>query len=274
MQFSKIYLLVAVLFAQLALMGQNEKRIISLAPSITKNIYYLDAQNQLVGCTSYCTEALNDKIEVIASAVKVNIEKSVSLLPDLVLATTITDPETINMFKKFGVKVEVFPTPKSFNEICDQFIRLGLLLGKDEKAHQVVDESKAKIESFSAKNELQNTSKIFFQIGAKPLFTVLPNTFMNDYISFLGSRNIAEGMSQGTITRESVLTHNPDVIFVVTMGIIGDEEKKTWESYKGLKAADNNKVFIIDAEKACSPTPITFVETLETIHSLINTVKE
>ncbi|HOO83630.1 MAG TPA: helical backbone metal receptor [Prolixibacteraceae bacterium] len=270
MQFSKIYLLVVVLFAQLALFGQNEKRIVSLAPSITKNIYFLDAQNQLVGCTSYCTEALNDNVEVIASAVKVNIEKTVSLLPDLVLATTITDPETIDMFKKFGVKVAVFPTPQSFNEICDQFLLLGSLLGKEENAKKIVDESKAKIEHFSAKNELQNSSKIFFQIGAKPLFTVLPNTFMNDYISFVGSKNIAEGMSQGTITRESVLSHNPDVIFVVTMGIIGDEEKQTWESYKGLKAADNNKVFIIDAEKACSPTPVTFVETLETIYSLIN----
>lgn len=270
MQFSKIYLVVAVLFAQLALWGQTEKRIVSLAPSITKNIYYLEAQNQLVGCTSYCTEALNDNVEVIASAVKVNIEKTVSLLPDLVLATTITDPETIDMFKKFGIKVAVFPTPQSFNEICDQFLFLGSLLEKEENAKKIVDESKAKIESFSTKNILQNSSKIFFQIGAKPLFTVLPNTFMNDYISFVGSKNIAEGMSQGTITRESVLTHNPDVIFVVTMGIIGDEEKQTWESYKGLKAAENNKVFIIDAEKACSPTPVTFVETLETIYSLIN----
>lgn len=271
MQFNKIYLLVVILCAQLALWGQTEMRIVSLAPSITKNIYYLDAQNQIIGCTNYCTEALNDNVEVIASAVKVNIEKTVSLLPDLVLATTITDSETIEMFKKFDIKVAVFPTPQSFSEICDQFLLLGKLLGKEENAQKIVDESKAKIESFSTKNILQNSSKIFFQIGAKPLFTVLPNTFMNDYISFVGSKNIAEGMSQGTITRESVLTHNPDVIFVVTMGIIGDEEKQTWESYKGLKAADNKKVFIIDAEKACSPTPVTFIETLETIYSLINT---
>ncbi|MBN2261924.1 MAG: ABC transporter substrate-binding protein, partial [Prolixibacteraceae bacterium] len=176
MQFSKIYLVVAVLFAQLVLWGQTEKRIVSLAPSITKNIYYLEAQNQLVGCTSYCTEALNDNVEVIASAVKVNIEKTVSLLPDLVLATTITDPETIDMFKKFGIKVAVFPTPQSFNEICDQFLFLGSLLEKEENAQKIIDESKAKIESFSTKNILQNSSKIFFQIGAKPLFTVLPNT--------------------------------------------------------------------------------------------------
>jgi len=76
-------------------------------------------------------------------------------------------------------------------------------------------------------------------------------------------------MSQGTLTRESVIAGNPDVIFIVTMGITGEEEKKIWERYKGLSAADHRQIHIIDAEKACSPTPVTFVETLDTICQLM-----
>jgi hypothetical protein len=40
-----------------------------------------------------------------------------------------------------------------------------------------------------------------------------------------------------------------------------------------MKATNNDNIFIIDAEKACSPTPVTFVETLDTLVSLINPQK-
>ena len=223
-----------------------------------------------MGCTNYCTEALADDKEVVASAISVNIEKTVSLLPDLVLVSTITSPETIDMLKKFDIDVEVFSTPESFEAICEQFIRIGKLLGKTEKANQIISESKLKVNSLMAKPLIEKKPDVFFQIGAEPLFTVLPKTFMNDYITFIGGTNIAKGMNKGTITRETVLTKNPDVIFIVTMGIIGDEEKSKWSSFEGMKAAQQDQIFIIDAEKACSPTPITFVETLETITKLLN----
>ncbi|HKM94855.1 MAG TPA: helical backbone metal receptor [Prolixibacteraceae bacterium] len=270
MNITKIKLIILLIFMALGVWAQAVNRVISLAPSITKNIYFLEAQDKLVACTSYCTEAINDKIEVVASAVKVNIEKVVMLKPDLVLVTSITSPETIEMIQKFGIRVEVFETPKSFEQICVQFIELGVLLGKSALANEIVKASKEKIETFSKKKLLLNETTIFFQIGARPLFTVLPKTFMDDYITLIGARNLAEGFTQGSITRESVITKNPDVIFIVTMGIVGNEEKTIWEGYQGMKAAENQKIFIIDAEKACSPTPITFIETLETIVTLMN----
>lgn len=270
MHLKRFLLLIFTLFVTLQIFGEKIERVVSLAPSITKNIYFLEAQNLLVGCTNYCTEALADDKEVVASAISVNIEKTVSLLPDLVLVTTITSPETIDMLKKFGIQVEVFSTPESFEAICDQFIRLGKLLNKEEFAKDIISNNKERIAKIKSVAILESKNNIFFQIGAEPLFTVLPHTFMNDYIRFIGGTNIAEGMTKGTITRETVLTKNPDIIFIVTMGIIGDEEKNKWSSFKGLKAAQQNKIFIIDAEKACSPTPITFVETLENIVTLLN----
>lgn len=248
----------------------NAGRIVSLAPSLTKNIYFLDAQEQLVGCTSYCTEALADNKTVVASAIKVNIEKTVSLLPDLVLATTITPAETIESLEKLGVKVEIFPTPKSYAEICSQFNRLGELTNKAEEAESIINISNKKVDELKKLINTTSTPEIFCQIGADPIFTVLPNTFMNDYITLSGGRNIADDLTKGTMTRESVLSRDPAYIFIVTMGIVGEEEKNIWEKFPSLKAAEDQHIFIIDAEKACSPTPITFVETFETIINLMN----
>ena len=65
------------------------------------------------------------------------------------------------------------------------------------------------------------------------------NTFMNDFITFAGGENIASDLTRGTITRESVLLRNPDVIVIVTMGILAEEEKDRWASSKQLNAAKN-----------------------------------
>lgn len=141
--FRIIGLIIGILFS-LQCSSKTVERVVSLAQSLTKDIYFLDAQDLLIGCTSYCTEAIADNKEVIGSAVKINIEKVISLKPDLVLTTPLTDSETIDMLRKFGIQVEVFASAKSFDEICNQFIEIGKLLNREEKAFEVVNQSKNK----------------------------------------------------------------------------------------------------------------------------------
>ncbi|MCF8357262.1 MAG: helical backbone metal receptor [Prolixibacteraceae bacterium] len=253
--------------------GQKARRIVSLAPSLTKNIYYLGCPDKLVGCTSYCTEALADNKAVVASAIKVNLEKTVSLKPDLVLTTPLTDPETIESLRKFGIRVEVFPSAVSFNGICRQFIEIGKLLGEAETALEIVTASENKIEQLLEKNPVKNPGRFFIQIGADPIFTVLPNTFMNDFILLTGGKNIFDDLNRGTVTRESVVARNPDYIFIATMGIVSQEEKTEWERFNTIGATKNGAIFTIDADKACTPTPVTFVETFETIISCLAKVE-
>lgn len=251
--------------------SQPAKRVISLAPSITENIYLLGAQNKLVGCTSFCTQAVADGKPQVGNAVDVDMEKILILKPDLVLAMTLTKPQDIETMKRLGIKVDLIPTPKNFEEICEQTIYIAKLIGSEKAAFEVVQKSKQTVDSL--KNSLvqhPEKQKIFFQLGANPIFSVLENTFMNDFILLGNSENIANGLTKGSVTRESVLMKNPDVIIVATMGGFGAEEKKVWESYPGLKAARNNKVFLIDSETSCSPTPVNFVKAFSDVVKFVN----
>jgi iron complex transport system substrate-binding protein len=270
MKFYKIILSFFLITWGVVLNAQQYSRVVSLAPSITKNIYYLNAQSSLVGCTSYCTIAKDDGKTVVASPVTVNIEKVIGLHPDLVIASTITNPEYIEMLKKFNIQVEVLTTPKSFEAICIQFVEMGKLLGKEESARTIVSSIKKEIKEIKSKNSNRSPQKIFIQIGADPLYAVIPNTFMNDYILFSNAVNVAENLTKGTVSRETVITRNPDYIFIVTMGIIGEKEKKIWESFKGLNAVKNNKIFIIDSDLACTPTPQTFLKTMKIISTYLD----
>lgn len=252
---------------QPALAG-SYKRIVSLAPSITQSIYHLGAEDLLLGCTSYCHAAQGSK-PVVASAIKPNMEKIVSLKPDLVIASGLTSVKDIETLRKFGIRVEVFITPKSFEQICTQFEKLGMLTGKKEKAAQILKTAQFKIKELQ-KKITRRDAKIFIQIGASPIYAVIPETFMDDYIKMAGGKNIAEGLTNGTISRELVISRNPDYLFIVTMGIVGEEERTEWNKFKSIPAIRNNQVLILNSDIACLPTPLTFVQTLETIINYIH----
>jgi iron complex transport system substrate-binding protein len=261
--------LVFLLFG-LFVQAATPKRIISLAPSLTKSLYMLGAQDLLVGCTSFCTLQKPEDAEVVASAVKVNLEKAMLLKPDLVLTSSLTSPETKRSFEKLGVEVLYFPYPKSYREMCDYLLRLGEKIGKGELAETLVAQSKARLAKVIASvPKTGHKPRVFMQIGANPLFTVVPNTFMQDFIDFSGCENIAGDLEIGSITREGVLVRNPDVIFVILMGSLSADEKEKWESYPALNAVKNKKIFVLDSEKTCSPTPLDFVDALEQMIGLI-----
>lgn len=262
--------LLLVFFTVGQLLAQQPKRIISLAPSLTKNLYLLDAGDLLVGCTNYCQLQSGTHAEVVANALDVNFEKAVLLKPDLVITTTLSSPRVIDTFKKLGVNVLVLETPKSFDEICNQFIQLGETIGKKELAEDIISKARKQIDLIKQKVPANaQHRKIFMQIGAKPLFSVVLNTFMNDFITFSGCENIASDLKIGSITREAVLVRNPDIIVVVLMGTMGKEEKDRWETFTDLSAVKKKQVFTMNADDACSPTPLSFVKALDEMIGLI-----
>jgi len=252
------------------LTAQTPQRIISLAPSLTKNLYLLEAEELLVGCTNYCTLQSETDADIVASAIQVNYEKAVMLEPDLIITTNLTQAKTIETFKNLGVEVLVFENPTSFEEICEQFIILGEVVGKKELAEQIIKEALHRISVTLEKVPDQSAKqKIFMQIGANPMFAVVPNTFMNDFIIFSGAENIASDLNIGSINLESVLVRDPDIIIVVLMGTLAAEEKDRWESFDKLSAVKKDQVFVMGADNACSPTPLSFVDALDELISLI-----
>jgi len=261
----KIYLLLGLLTLVLStpLISQNKMRIISLAPSLTHDLVIMGVQDQIVGITNYCENNADKSISIVASAIDVNIERVVSLKPDLVIATSLTNPEVQQSLKNFGIKLMYFPLPKSFDEINSQFLELGKLLDKEAVAEEIIQQEKAKVASLKKMIPLGSNPKIFVQIGIKPLFCVIPNTFLDDYITFSGGENATNDLKNGSISRESVLLRNPDVIVLVTMGNVGEEEKQNWMNYSSVNAVKNKQIFIVDSDIACSPTPDHFTQTLE-----------
>lgn len=258
-----------ILCALLSTVAVAQQRIISLAPSLTQNLYLLGLDNNVVGYTSYCEEAVHGNKEIVASAIKVNLEKVAVLRPDMVLTTTLTPPETIEQIESFGIKVMVYKSPESYESICEQFFDIAEKTNTQASAETIISECNDRINVIKESRKNKKSLRIFFQIGTNPLYCVSPKTFMDDYITFCHGKNVVSTPQCGAVSRESIIVSDPEVIFITAMGIKGEDEQGTWESYKDLSATSSSSIYLLDSNKACSPTPITFVETLETMINYI-----
>lgn len=249
--------------------GQSVQRVVSLVPSLTDNIYLIGGEAKLVGCTSYCHRAIKDGVPQVGSAVNANTEAIFALQPDLVLASQLTKPQDVAALQKLGVQVEVFATPASFDDICRQTLKLARLLNREDAALEVVRDARQRVAEVREKSKQQVPRKVFLQIGANPVFAVTRQSFLNDYITFCNCINIAQDLQSGAISREAVLTQNPDVIIVAEMGNFGQQEKQQWQQYSSLSAVKSNRVFIISSDTSCNPSPSNFVSALEDVYRFI-----
>lgn len=269
---NKVFVLVTLLSLSVGAMAQTEyKRIVSLVPSVTQSIYSLEAQDKIVGCTSYCKQAVADGKPVVSSAIKMNVEKVVALKPDLVFASGLTNPKDIETLRKFNVNVVTFPTPISIEEIYNQFFELGGYLGLRDKAGRIIAQVRGEVQQIRMAHQNKGKSpRIFFQLGVDPIFAVLKGTFMDNYITILGGQNVASDLEHGTVGREYVLEKNPEYIFIADMGTQGTAGVKEWLQYQNMSAAKDKHVFVIDPEIACQPTPLTFVQTLREMEKVMD----
>jgi iron complex transport system substrate-binding protein len=266
----KIIITGLLLLALLAAGAQEARRIVSLAANITKNLYLLGAGDRLVGCTRYCETDPADSIPVVADAVNVNMERVVRAHPDVVLVSGLTHPRIVSGLERLGLKTVRLDQPRDFEEVCQQLELLGEYAGKRELAARINQECRERMRAIGERVATQEgRPKVFFQIGADPLFTALPGTFMDDYITRAGGVNVAAGLDNGIVSREFVVRAAPDVILITAMGIAGDGQAAKWREIPSLPAVRSGRMFTLD-DAICSPTPVTFAEAVEEIVRLMH----
>lgn len=246
------------------------ERIVSLAPSVTTTLYDLGVGDKIVGCTTYCDQAIADGVDIVASVVTVNIEKIVSLNPDIVIAASLTKPKSIKALEQFGIKVIHQPLATNYQEITEHFLDIAKSVGEDSVAKKRLQECSEEIELIREDLKQNRSFNIFFQIGSSPIYAVVGNNFMNDYIKMCNGKNPYEDLSSGKVTRESVMINNPEIIIITTMGIQGEAEKKIWQKYDEIEAVKMGNLYTIDSDLACNPTPATYIESLKLVKSFID----
>lgn len=249
-------------FPRVGFGNEFPQRIISLGPGITEELYLLQAGDRIVGVTTYCHRPEEaGKKDKVGTILEVNLEEIVVRKPDLVLATPLTDPRAIEKLKSLGIRVHQFPLARNFSELNRQFLELGRLIGKAGLAEEAVARAEGEVSRIQETLKGRPRIRVFIQVGAQPLFAANRDYFLNDLIELAGGINPArEAPGGGLYSLEKVVEDNPDVIIIATMGLAGQAEKTRWENLAVLKAARNKRIYVVDPDRFCNPTPVTFGE--------------
>jgi iron complex transport system substrate-binding protein len=273
MKISLFKILFIIFAVQPFVWGANSpKRIVSLAPSITYSLYALGLENQLIGITQFCPKGKTKK-EIVGTMSKPNIEKIIALNPDIVIMTKEGNSlATFGKLKRLGINCVVTENDDSFLKICSNFIYLAKHLGKTKSAEEIVAHSKEKLNKIEEKIKNANKARIFWELGANPLFTSGGKSFINDYSVFAGAKNIFSDFNKrySRISLEEVLKRNPEIIIIFNMGDMTNQEKYRWEKYQHLSAVKNNRVYLIETEEILIPTPENFASSAKKIAELIH----
>ncbi len=248
--------------------GEVPGRIVSLAPSLTREIYDLREQDRLVGVTSFCPREARKDCEVVGTLTLLNIEKICALKPDLVLASMDSNRETaVQKLKSLGIRVEVFQGCESFTCMCSEFVRLGTLLGREREAEGMIADIRRQVNDLREKASHGPAFRVFWQMGSSPLVAAGDDTFTGELIRAAGCRNIFGQLpaKYPRVNIENVLTADPEVIFLVSDMEGSQEQHALWSRFSRISAVRQGRVYPLSADLVCQPTPVMFLKALQTV---------
>ncbi|VBB45299.1 ABC-type transporter cobalamide binding protein [uncultured Desulfatiglans sp.] len=236
------------------------RRIVSLAPSITEILYFLGLGERVAGVTQYSTypPAALDKPKV-GSYVNLNIERIISLAPDLVIATVDGNSRSVvDTLEAAGI--QVFTTnPRNLFEALDTIALLGRVCGATRDGAAAAEALKVRAEDLAERVRALPRPKVFVQINLRPIMTVNRDTFLNDLITLAGGANpfSEEPFAYPRISLEEVIRQRPDVILVSSMDRGGrfEEARREWLRLEDIPAARNGRVHLIDSDLVDRPSP-------------------
>jgi ABC-type Fe3+-hydroxamate transport system substrate-binding protein len=192
--------------------NKTPERIISLVPSQTELLYCLGLEEKVVGITKFCVhpkEWFRTKTR-IGGTKNINIDKIVSLQPDLIIANKEENvkEQVEELAKDFPVYVSDVDDLGSAVEMIE---KTGELTGTQNRATAIASEILYKFSTL----DHQEKFKCCYLIWKDPYMTVGGDTFINNMLKYVACKNaFGDRLRYPSVTVEEIAAANCDFIFL------------------------------------------------------------
>lgn len=236
---------------------KEPNRIISTAPSNTEIIFALGLEEKLVGRTEFCNFPAEAKsIENIGKMSPLNLEKIVSLNPDLVLSYGGFQLKDIPRLRELGLNILVIQS-ETLQEMIQGIQLIAQACGISEKGKEFISKMQERINriNFQVMASSRQKPKIFVGSTFDTIYSPGKETLFHELITLAGGKNIV-GHLQGwaKISPELVAEKEPDII-IVPSGIMNPEEiSKIKEDiinhpgWSNIPAIKNNRIYAVNED--------------------------
>ncbi len=193
------------------------QRIITLSPHLAELVFLLGAGDEIRGVSEFSDypEAVAD-IPRIGGAAGVDVERILSIAPDLILAWQGgTRENDIRKLQELGLKV-VSVKGETLDDIPDSIRIIGDLLNRQNMASELISQFNEKLLQITRQYKNIPHHRIFIEISSQPLMGLTDRHSFTAGLALCGLDNIFSNEEKPTIVTdlESVLSRNAEYVLL------------------------------------------------------------
>lgn len=248
--------LLVLLVALEALAG--EKRIVSLAPSITETLFAVGAGGEVVGVTNACRwppEAA--KIPRVGSYLGANVEAVVARRPSVVIAVPgVGNRGSLESLEALGLRVVAVQEGPTLENVFASMLTIAAEAERDEAGRRLVERLRREIASIHEKTKAAKRKKVLLILNRDPVVAAGDGTFIDELLRLAGGENAAGGLGPWPrLSVEHMIQTSPEIILDATL--MGDEPSPDLSFYQQLEltAAREDRVYSGRFDQLLRPGP-------------------
>ncbi|WP_066301763.1 ABC transporter substrate-binding protein [Bacillus sp. FJAT-29937] len=240
------------------------EKIVSLLPSNTEIAFGLGLDKEVVGVSDFDNYPAEAAEKEKIGGMEFNIEKVISLSPNLVLAheSSAHNVEAgLQQLRDAGITVLIVNNAANFDDVFKSINMIGTAAGKKEEAETLVESMKAKLEEIKEKAEAikdEDRKKVFVEVSPAPeIYAVGANTFMDEMLKMIHADNVVTEEGWPKMDPEAVIERNPDVI-ITTHGYYTEDPVGNVlgrDGWQEINAVKNNQVVDVDSDTVTRSGP-------------------
>lgn len=250
------------------------QRIISLAPNITEILFSLGLENNTVGVTRFCDyPSLALMKEKIGGMVDPNLEKIISLEPDLIIAFRGNPLSLIQRMRELKLPVFVLEMGKTLESVFDIITEIGDVTWTEKEALQLNSSLESHYRTILASLEKVRTSpKVFLSLHGMGLWTCGQGSFLDDLLHKAKGKNIAGGIKKKWLlfNSEQLIHEDPDFIIIISKSKKEFVEAEKWllskAYFRNIEAIKKRNIFFLDENLTTRLGPRIFAALDELAH--------
>lgn len=249
-------------------------RIVTLSPHLAELVFAAGAGSHLIATVEYSEfPVAAGQVPRVGDAFRIDIERIISLNPDLVIAWDSGNPrQAIDQLRSLGVAVWTVEI-RELAEIATVIENIGKLSSEQTVAHAAATNFRQRMEALSSRYDSRPSLDYFYQVAARPLFTINGDHLISKGLSLCGGRNIFDqqpGLAF-QVSYESVIVADPNALFAPA--IEGDADPlASWLEWPGMQAVQNSTLFLLPADEISRASP-RILDALELACSLLDELR-
>ena len=251
------------------------QRIVSLAPHATELLFAAGGGDRVIGVseTSDWPPAAR-ALPRVGDARAIDLERIVSLNPDLIVTWPYTAPDQVDRLRARGIPV-FMTDPKTIEGIAADLERLSALLGTEAQTKELAAAMRKRVGERQRASAGQRKLSVFYEIWPSPLFTIGGTHLISQAINACGGTNVFAALTlpAPTVSVEAVLAAKPEAIIAAADDGLRPDWLLQWRRWPALPAVARGNLLVVDGNLLHRPGP-RFIDGVEQLCGALDAARQ